>query len=281
MNKIMLFTVIFFLSLCSFANEPESRAYKSADEGLEIRHTGADAGVVPPRAGDFSLDAFLKSDSNIANSIKKQNVAIELSFVPLEQLEADRQRAGNLIEIEDYKFFSTLVFDDNWDIYFAIWPKDSSMDEKTVWSETELEKGAVYEYRGIKFNIALKNRIISMRYVKKGKRFISRISYNDIFDRLYAKSKKIIFSNMVKYAIVRNHEPLKDKAGIIALRLDRYGKFWYSFNLDDKISNQIKWLVGVNGVLYGIKVRDNNLVFFSKVVNIDKRTHGKEKLLNY
>ena len=213
-----------------------------------------------------AFDAFVKEDINAVNLLKQKNTPSELSSVSLAKLAIERRESANLIEIGDYKFFSTLIIDNNWDIYFAIWPKDSSMDNKTLWLEAELEKGAVYEYRGIKFNLVLENGIVNIAYDEPGNKFISKISYDDIFHKLYFNAEKIIFADRVEYAIIRNHDPLNDKEGIIALRRDREGMFWYSFNLDDIISNQIKWLVGINGVLYGMRIQDNNLVFFSKVV---------------
>ncbi|MCG2726989.1 MAG: hypothetical protein L6420_12210 [Elusimicrobia bacterium] len=229
----------------------------------------------------YSFDFFSKDRFSDINSLKKQNIAEELSFVSLGQLAAEREEAVNLIEIGNYKFFSTVIIDNNWEINFAIWPENSSMDKKTLWPETELEKGAVYEYQDIRFNITLTSGIISVRYALSGKEFISRLSYDDIFNKLYSNTEKIMFADSVEYAIIRNRDPLNDKDGIITLRRDNDGMFWYSFNSDDIISNQIKWLVGINSVLYGMKIRGNNLVFFSKLIDIDNKIHGKEKLLDY
>ena len=228
-----------------------------------------------------AFDAFVKEDINAVNLLKQKNIPSELSSVSLSKLAVERRESANLIEIGNYKFFSTLITDNNWELYFAIWPENSSMDNKTLWLGAELEKGVVYEYQGIKFNIVLENGNITIAYDESENKFISKISYDDIFLKLYFNAEKIIFADRVEYAIIRNHDPLNDKDGIIALRRDREGMFWYSFNLDDIISNQIKWLVGINGVLYGMRVCSENLVFFSKIVDMDKKIYGKEKLLNY
>ena len=114
------------------------------------------------------------------------------------------------------------------------------MDNKTLWHQAELEKGVVYESEGIKFNITLENGIITLSYGGAGNKIISKISYDDIFYKLYFNAEKIVFADMVQYAIIRNHDPLNDKDGIITLRLDDEGMFWYSFNLDEIIAHQTK-----------------------------------------
>ncbi|MBU2530644.1 MAG: hypothetical protein KKD35_06360 [Elusimicrobia bacterium] len=229
----------------------------------------------------YSFAFLAKDDFNTIDSIKKQNIETELSFVSLAQLALERQESGNLIEIGDYKFSSTLIIDNNWEIYFAIWPEDSSMAVKTIWHEAELTRGVVYDYKDTKFNITLEDGIISIGYDETGSKFISKISYDDILHKLYSNAEKISFADMVEYALIRNHDPLNNKDGIITLRLDRDGMFWYSFNLDDIIAHQIKWLVGINGVLYGMKISDDKLFFFSKPVDMDKGIYGREKLLKY
>ncbi len=216
-----------------------------------------------------------------SNGARDQNVETELSFVPLNQLALERQESFNLIELGKYRFSSTLIIDNNWELYFAIWPEGSSMADKTIYYEAELSKGVVYGYKGIKFNIVLQDGIINLTYNDNGNEVASRISYNDMFHKLYFNAEKIIFADMVEYAIIRNHDPLNDKDGIITLRRDSNGMFWYSFNLDDIITRQTKWLVAINGVLYGMHIRDNNLGFFSKVIDMNKKIHGKEKLLKY
>lgn len=230
----------------------------------------------------LSSFAFLSKDKVSAiNSIKKANIETELSSVSLGQLALEREESANLIKVGNYKFSVTLIIDNNWDIYFALWPKDSSMDSKTLWLAAEIENGVVYEHKGIKFNLVLENSNIVVNYEKDGSEFTSKISYDDIFHRLYFNAEKIVFADMVEYSLIRNHDPLNDKDGIITLRIDRDGMFWYSFNLDEIISNQTKWLVGINSVLYGMRIRDNNLVFFSKPIDIGKIIYRKEKLLNY
>lgn len=109
---------------------------------------------------------------------------------------------------------------------------------------------------------------------------VGSVTYDEIFKELYDNSAKIVFADLVEYAVIRNVDPLSKKAGIITMRVDADGMFWYSFNFDDIIENQIQWLVGINSVLYGMKIRAENLVFFSKPIDITQKIIPKERALN-
>ena len=77
---------------------------------------------------------------------------------------------------------------------------------------------------------------------------------------------KETFGGAVTYAVFRNLEPLTEEEGTVALRMGDDGLYYYSLTPDRQIEAAPRWLLAVNGVLYGLRIEDSSLLFVSKKI---------------
>jgi hypothetical protein len=71
----------------------------------------------------------------------------------------------------------------------------------------------------------------------------------------------------VTYAAFRNLEPLSESEGTVTMRVDQDGVYYFSLTPDEQVAERPRWLLAVNGVLYGLRVQDGSLLFVSKKTN--------------
>lgn len=183
---------------------------------------------------------------------------------PLLDLLAARDALSQPLEIGGVRFLATVVFDDNWDTWFLL--KPAAGLGAGVWKETELDKGAVYRYGGMELNIKAEKGVVRMARGEES----WEVSINSLFDKLYAESMKVTFGGIVTYAVFRNLEPLSEEEGTVTLRLSADGVYYYSVTRDSLTVAAPRWLLAVNGVLYGLRVQDGSLNFVSKKIDMAK-----------
>lgn len=196
----------------------------------------------------------------------------ELDSKPLLGILALRDSASREIDLAGDKFYATYVFDDDWNTWFSLKPENGT--GAGAWKESQLDEKVYYSKGDLK---AVIGRGEGKIYIQYSRFDVIEIEEKELFARLYEESPKITFGNAVTYAYFRNLAPLSENEGIITMRKDSEGNFFFSLTNDKQVNENPRWLLAVNGVLYGLKVKDGNLVFVSKKINIQKLTFLAEE----
>jgi len=183
---------------------------------------------------------------------------------PLLDLLADRYKAALPLELGGARFLATVMFDADWNEWFTLKPEGGGA--AAAWSYKMLEAGVVYEHGGRE----LKLKKTGDTVVAESKAGKTGVSLAGLFDLLYEKSMKVTFGGIVTYAVIRNLEPLSEGEGTVSLRLGSDGLYYYSLTPDKSIEDGPRWLLAVNGVLYGLRVEDGSLLFVSKQIEMKK-----------
>jgi hypothetical protein len=190
---------------------------------------------------------------------------------PLTDLLADRYKAALPLELGGARYFATVMFDAEWNEWFTLKPEGGGT--AAAWPYKMLEAGVVCECGGRELRLRKAGDAIHIES-RSGR---TEVSVNSLFDLLYGKSVKITFGGLVPYAVFRNLEPLSEGEGTVALRLGSDGLYYYSLTPDKNIEGGPRWLLAVNGVLYGLRIADGSLLFVSKKIELDKVTTLPER----
>lgn len=182
----------------------------------------------------------------------------EIREIEIAEIAEKRLDAVNRVVLDGREITYTLFFDEDWNRYFALNPFSPS---EAVWGEKELEEGAVHYSGGEHFRLRLKNLAVTIT-AESGSSAVA--DYGEIFGALYRFSPGAVFGGAAEYAFVRNKNPVSGEEGLLFLRLDSDGVFWYSAYSDAWLSRNVKWLVAVNGTLYGARKKNAFLSLFSK-----------------
>lgn len=199
---------------------------------------------------------------------------VVIGAAPLLDLLAARDLVSQPLQIGGVKFLATVVFDDNWDTWFLL--KPASGLGAGAWKETDLAAGAVYRYGGLELRIKAEKGVVR---IDRGTEESKEVSVNGLFDKLYADSLKVTFGGLITYAVFRNLEPLTEQEGTVTLRLGSDGLYYYSVTRDLLAAAAPRWLLAVNGVLYGLRVEEASLLFVSKKIDMAKPALPRERAL--
>lgn len=187
-----------------------------------------------------------------------------IGSAPLLGMLAARPKACLPVRLGGKDFLATIDLDLNWDSWFALKPAAGGPGAG-AWKETDLASGAVYSYKGLKLHLKETAGVVSIETASGEK---AEVAVGALFDRLYSASLKITFGDAVTYAVFRNLSPLSEEEGTVALRVGSDGLFYYSLTPDRQIESAPRWLLAVNGVLYGLKIKDSSLLFVSKPIEM-------------
>lgn len=190
---------------------------------------------------------------------------------PLTDLLAARYKAALPLELGGVKFLATVMFDAQWNEWFTLKPEGCG--PAAAWSYEMLEAGVVYEYGGRELKLKKAGDTVTAES-PAGK---AEVSITGLFDLLYEKSMKVTFGGIVTYAVFRNLEPLAEEEGTVSLRRGSDGLYYYSLTPDRNIEAAPRWLLAVNGVLYGLRVDAGSLLWVSKEIEMDKAAVTPER----
>jgi hypothetical protein len=195
--------------------------------------------------------------------LKARAEVVNIGGAPLLQLLAARDKASQPVTLGGKDFLATVVFDANWDAWFSLKPACGPLGAG-AWKESDLAAGAVYRYGGLEFKIKETDGVVAIEGPGRDR---TEIAVSSLFDRLYEESMKITFGDAVTYAAFRNLEPLSESEGTVTMRVDQDGVYYFSLTPDEQVAETPRWLLAVNGVLYGLRVQDGSLLFVSKKTN--------------
>lgn len=189
-----------------------------------------------------------------------------IAGAPLLGMLAERDKASLPLKIGGKTFLATVVFDADWETWFSLKPAGDPL-AANAWKETALEGGAVYKYKDLTIKLKEQDGVVAVESSSGEKQ---QVAVNALFDLLYEKSQKVTFGEIVTYAMFRNLEPLSQVEGTVSLRVGSDGLYYFSVTPDAQIEAAPRWLLAVNGVLYGLRVDSGSLLFVSKVIEMDK-----------
>ena len=195
-----------------------------------------------------------------------------ISGSPLLDMLAARDKVSQPLAIGGQKFLATVVFDAAWDTWFSL--KSASGPGAGAWKESDLAAGAVYKYNGLELNLKETDGVVT---VASSGGESADVAVSGLFDRLYDGSLRITFGDAVTYAAFRNLEPLTETEGTATMRRDDDGVYYLSVTPDSQIAAGPRWLLAVNGVLYGLRVEDASLLFVSKRIETARVPFAPER----
>ncbi len=187
---------------------------------------------------------------------------VVMDEAPLLQMMAARDKACAPVAIGGRNFLATFNFDEDWESWFTLKPAGGGLGAG-AWKESGLAQGAVYRHDGLEINIKENGDVITLETAAGDK---AELSSAGLFDRLYNDSRQFTFGGAVTYAVFRNIAPLSEDEGTVTLRRSPEGQYFYSVTRDAQISAEPRWLLAVNGVLYGIRAPGASLQFVSKEI---------------
>jgi hypothetical protein len=223
----------------------------------------------------LGFDSFSKDNARLMNLAREQNVISVVRTMPLLDLMAERDANSRTITLGTTSFLATMVLDDNWDTYFQLKQK-GAFANPGVWKEDALKAGVTFNYAGGEIKIQDENGNIGLTDNKGNTAFTSS---DELFDLLYTKSSAVTFDGLVTYAVIRNFTPLSGNEGTITLRKGSDGLYYYSMTPDVQVGSYPRWLLAINGVLYGLKVTDADAVFVSKPIEMKGSYFTSERAL--
>ncbi|PIS46849.1 MAG: hypothetical protein COT17_06485, partial [Elusimicrobia bacterium CG08_land_8_20_14_0_20_51_18] len=219
---------------------------------------------------------FAGMESLTAIGVAAENETTLIEKRPLLEMLAERDRASVELDLDGKIFYATFVFDADWNAWFSIKPREGP--GAGAWPENDLKKGVYYYHGQTRLFIREMDGTIGIMFSMKD---LVEIKKDDLFSSLYGKSQKMTFGDAVTYAVFRNLSPMSEEEGTVTLRLGSDGLFYYSLTPDRQIETAPRWLLAVNGVLYGMRIDESDLAFVSKKINIDKPAFlAVEKPLN-
>jgi len=204
-------------------------------------------------------------NSSAAGLLAARAETTVIGGAPLLDLLAARDKATLPLEIGGEKFLATVVFDEVWDTWFVL--KPAAGLGAGAWKETDLAAGAVYKYKSLELRIKAADGLVT---IEKSPNEKTEVNISALFDKLYSDSLKITYGGVITYAVFRNLEPLTETEGTVTLRVGSDGLYYYSVTPDALIAGAPRWLLAINGVLYGLRVQDGSLLFVSKPIEMSK-----------
>lgn len=195
-----------------------------------------------------------------------------ISGVPLLELLAERDKAALPLTIGGKNFLASVVFDAEWETWVTLKPAGGGLGAG-AWKETDLAAGAVYNYGGLSLKLKKTGDTVSVEAAGEKAEF----TVTSLFDKLYNDSRKIVFGEIVTYAVFRNLEPLAEIEGTVTLRVGSDGLYYFSVTRDSLIEKAPRWLLAVNSVLYGLRVEEASLLFVSKPIEMAKPSFPVER----
>ncbi|MEI7528288.1 MAG: hypothetical protein WCK76_05035 [Elusimicrobiota bacterium] len=192
------------------------------------------------------------------------------------ELLAARDAASKVVDINGQDFLVTPAFDAGWNVYFSIKPR-GTVGYAGVWKEELLKEGVNYAYAGTK--VAIKDEDGAIKLAWQGGS--AETSMAELFDLLYSSSASVTFGDAVTYALIRNLEPLTEKEGTVTMRQGSDGLYYYSLTQDSEIEAAPRWLLAVNGVLYGLRIEDASLQFIAKQIEMRPEPLLPERALKH
>jgi hypothetical protein len=206
-----------------------------------------------------------------------QNAITVLKEMHLLDLLAERNATAKVVTLGEASFRASVLLDNNWDVYFQL-KQEGVCADPGVWKEETLKNGVSFNYAGGELKIKEEAGEIILTDAKGNS---AKTSSGELFDLLYAGSSLITFDERVSYAVIRNLEPLSGNEGTITLRKGSDGLYYYSLTPDSQVAGYPRWLLAINGVLYGLRVTDTELLFVSEPIEDLPRPLFRERRLKF
>jgi len=214
-----------------------------------------------------------RAETSAASALASARAEISvIGGVPLLDLLAARDKAALPLTIGGKDFLATVMFDDNWDNWVTLKPAGGGFGAG-AWKEADLAAGVTYKYGGLELKLKKAGDLVTVTAGEDKAEF----TVNSLFDKLYGESLKFTYADTITYAVFRNLEPLTEMEGTVTLRVGSDGLYYFSVTRDSLIEKAPRWLLAINGVLYGLRVEEASLLFVSKPIEMSKPAFPLER----
>lgn len=157
---------------------------------------------------------------------------------------------------------ATLELAASFDTTAQLWIKIRSQGQVVAHAQTELENGVTETLPSGTFRFLFAGGALSIVPVSPAGPKVT-IQSNELVRALYDNTRRIRF-DPVDYALAYE-DGSTSPASVSLIRVDDNGLFWVNNHSLAELS-QLSWFVGINGVLYGVKIDGDELVFVSEPV---------------
>ena len=214
-----------------------------------------------------------RAETSAASALASARAEISvIGGVPLLDLLAARDKAALPLTIGGKNFLASVVFDAEWETWVTLKPAAGGLGAG-AWKEADLAFGVTYKYDGLELKLKKAGDLVAVTAGEERAEF----TVNALFDKLYGESLKFTFADTITYAVFRNLEPLSEIEGTVTLRVGSDGLYYFSVTRDSLVESAPRWLLAINGVLYGLRVEEASLLFVSKPIEMSKLSFPSER----
>ncbi|MBI5624812.1 MAG: hypothetical protein HY924_13625 [Elusimicrobia bacterium] len=193
--------------------------------------------------------------------------------LPLKEIVADAERAFTWQPVGRGAIGVSVGFDP----LAEVWVKFKQDRVRSAHSLTSLAKGVTERFPVETYKFTAEKDTVTAFPVQEPQTPQATASVQAMLRQVYTAAAHVQVP-LVEYAVLFEEERQGSAipASVSLMREDRYGNFWITYGTAAEAAKGIKWFVGVNGVIYGMRLEGSNLVFYSKVLPPEKFSGGPE-----
>lgn len=191
-------------------------------------------------------------------TVRTENRAQEILRLTLDEIRKDQERAWEGRDVGGY----WLEFMAGFDPEVELWVKVRARSGRVMaFSFEELQGGVNVTLDYIPFRVILEGGTLRV-FRRDMQHQHVLVSLPVLIRALYDRAIHVLFP-ITEYAVLREEFPLPD--AIVLLRRDYSGRLWATYYVDEQMGT-IRWFLAENGVLYGMQLEGDDLVFYNKPV---------------
>ena len=224
-------------------------------------------GFGPVRSESRGVSSALLAALELPRTLGPQVAIPVVGSMSIEDLVARRLDAAVPVQIGPHRVAMTVGVDADWERHLTLWP-EGRPDAAVTRSFHELAEGVSLPLERGQLTIRESDGALGF---ESGDGAQASLAVNALFDGLYRRSAQIVFADAVNYSVIRNTDPETGERGIMLLRLSHDDIYYFSARTDAELSGDPLWFVAINGVLYGMMLDGEKLLFVSKKLDPSAR----------
>lgn len=177
----------------------------------------------------------------------------------LKEIAQDQDRAFTDVPIGRTAVAFALGFDPE----AELWVKVRQQGQNLAFPRAKLETGVEADLPAERYKFLYENGAIRFFSAYDPQSPHSRVSVGELLRNLYNAAQLVVFSP-VEYAVVYEPGGLVP-ASICLLRRDQAGTIWITHKTLEEMAT-IRWFLAINGMMTGMRLEGQDLVFYNKPV---------------
>ncbi|MCX5795856.1 MAG: hypothetical protein NTY77_10210 [Elusimicrobia bacterium] len=216
---------------------------------LSAQLAGVDGRVAPPPSAAPALAP-----------LAAQPAPREVLRIPLQEIVSQADRAAESRQVGRGDIGFSLGLDPQADL----WVKFRQGSRAAAHPVADLEQGLDEAFPVEAYHFAVKDWMIRAYPAAQPQTPQADVSVAALLRRTYELAEHVLFTP-VEYAVLYEDGGLVP-GSVSLIREDAQGQLMVNYNKLADVQKEIQWFLGVNGVLYGMKVEGGQLVFYSEPV---------------